>query len=151
MLGRNALAIFLGLFMACAVFLPAAHADEWNQKTKLTFNHPVEIPGRVLPAGSYWFVLARGMDNRNVVEIFNGSLSKEYATEIAIPTIRHKTTDRTEVIFAERPSNKPEAMLSWYYPGRRAGHEFLYQTRHKQEFARDQKQVAFAGRLQSRS
>ena len=39
-------------------------ADEWNKKTVLTFSQPVEIPGHVLPAGTYtcsawWSIAAR--------------------------------------------------------------------------------------------
>jgi hypothetical protein len=37
--------------------LPAARADESNQATKVTFSQPIQIPGRVLPAGTYWFML----------------------------------------------------------------------------------------------
>jgi uncharacterized protein involved in high-affinity Fe2+ transport len=45
------------LALMSAVFSPAAKADEWNRKTKITFSGPVEIPGvhlqgfAVLPAG----------------------------------------------------------------------------------------------------
>jgi hypothetical protein len=47
----------LSLIFAGAVFLPAARAGEANQKTKLVFSQPVGIPGAVLPAGTYWFIL----------------------------------------------------------------------------------------------
>jgi hypothetical protein len=30
---------------------PSAKADTWNHKTKLEFSAPIEVPGRVLPAG----------------------------------------------------------------------------------------------------
>jgi hypothetical protein len=37
---------------AVLVVLPAARADHSNQATKVTFSQPVQIPGRVLPAGT---------------------------------------------------------------------------------------------------
>jgi hypothetical protein len=39
-------------------FVQRALADEWNQKTIVTFSGPVEIPGQVLDAGTYVFKLA---------------------------------------------------------------------------------------------
>ena len=41
-----------GLFLA-----PLSKADTWDQLTKVTFSGPVEIPGQVLPAGTYWLKL----------------------------------------------------------------------------------------------
>jgi hypothetical protein len=37
--------------------VPLATASEWDQKTIFTFSGPVEIPGQVLPAGTYVFKL----------------------------------------------------------------------------------------------
>jgi len=42
----------LGVLAVCAtgIVLPrTAAADEWDKRTILTFNQPVEIPGKVLP------------------------------------------------------------------------------------------------------
>lgn len=91
----------------------------------------------VLPAGTYWFILASGPDNQNVVDVYSQDWSKLYASLITVPTTRAKSTGRTEVTFAERPSKQPEALLKWYYPGRLTGHEFLYRARREREFAHD--------------
>jgi len=136
---RKVFPIFVGLILAFAAFLPAAHADLWDQMTKLTFNEPVEIPHATLPAGSYWFVLANDSLNRDVVDIYSGNWSKLYATLQTIPTERAQSTSHTQLTFAEQPANKPEALLKWYYPGQRMGHEFIYSPRHEKEFARDAK------------
>ena len=50
--------ITLGLALASVVVLPTARADEYDQASKLTFNKSIQIPGHVMPAGTYWFVLA---------------------------------------------------------------------------------------------
>ena len=123
---RKIFSIVFGLILACGVLLPAAHADEWNQKTELTFYQPVELPHVTLPAGSYWFILASGPDNRDVVEVFNHDWNRLCATLFTVPTIRPKVTSRTQVTFAERPANRPQALLKWYYPGRTTGHEFVF-------------------------
>jgi hypothetical protein len=133
----NILATIFCCVLACAILLPAANADEENQMTKLSFSEPVEIPGQVLPAGTYWFVLLNSASNRNIVQIFSGDWSKVEATLETVPTDRQQPTDETEIQFAERPYQKPEAILKWYYPGLRTGHEFLYSSKHEKEFARE--------------
>ncbi len=137
---RNAAAITIFFSLACAVFLPAARADDWNQMTKLAFTQPVEIPGGVLRAGTYWFVLADNDADRNIVQIFSVDRSQLEATLITAPTYRQQPANETEIKFAERPHEKPEALLKWYFPGSLTGHEFLYSSRHEKEFARDAKQ-----------
>ena len=42
---------------ALALLLPSANADTFNKKTKLTFSHPIKVPGVTLAAGSYIFKL----------------------------------------------------------------------------------------------
>jgi hypothetical protein len=134
------LAIILCCALACGILLPAAKADESNQMTKLSFSEPVEIPGQVLPAGTYWFVLLDSASDRDIVRIFSGDWSKLEATLITVPTDRQQSTDETEIQFAERPYEKPEAILKWYYPGLLRGHEFIYPSKQEEkEFARDTK------------
>src|SRR5437868_6785478 len=44
--------------------LPKARADEWNKQTKMTFTEAFEVPGMVLPAGTYTFALADSNSDR---------------------------------------------------------------------------------------
>jgi len=141
---RTCLAIGFCFILACMVFLPAARADEWNQMTKMEFSEPVEIPGAVLPAGTYWFVLLDDSSNRDIVRIFSSDWSKLYATLFRVPTERMQSTDRTEIKFAERPHSQPEALFKWYYPGLLTGHEFSYPQKEEKELTRDAKQDVVA-------
>jgi hypothetical protein len=147
---RNVLCGVCGIILVFSAFLPMARADEWNQKTQLSFSQPIEIPGGVLPAGTYWFVLADSQSDRNLVEIFSRNWSREYATLQTAPVYRAESTDNTEVEFAERPHDKPEALLGWYYPGLLTGHEFLYSSRQEKRFARDIKEDVVAPVLKTR-
>jgi hypothetical protein len=52
------------------VVLPAARADQSNQATKVTFSQPVQILGRVLPAGTYWFELPEDINEHYLVRIY---------------------------------------------------------------------------------
>jgi hypothetical protein len=51
--------------------LPAAQADMSNQRTILKFSGPVEMPGKILSAGTYIFKLASSQSNRNIVQMFS--------------------------------------------------------------------------------
>ena len=125
--------IALAVMLAFASLVPLARADEWDQATKLTFSQSVQIPGRVLPAGTYWFLLLdHGVDS-NVVQIFNSDRSKLVAILLTNVSERSKLTDNTAITLAERGSTQPEAIVDWFYPGRISGHEFVYSTRHERE------------------
>jgi hypothetical protein len=105
---------------------PGARADEWNQKTVVTFSGAVEVPGQVLPAGTYVFKLANSSSNRNIVQIFNKEEDHVFGTFLAIPDYRLRASEKTIIRFAERPAGSPEAIKGWFYPGKLYGHEFVY-------------------------
>jgi hypothetical protein len=122
--------------LVCAGFLPSLKADEWNKKTAVTFNEPLEIPGQVLPAGTYVFKLADSTADRDVVQIFNKDESHVYATILAIPDYRLKPTGKTVINFEERAANAPEAVKAWFYPGDNYGYEFVYPNSRALELAK---------------
>jgi LPXTG-motif cell wall-anchored protein len=103
-----------------------ASADEWNQKTVFTFSGPVEIPGQVLPAGTYVFKLLDSQSDRDIVQVFNKNQDHLYGTFLAIPDYRLRPSGKTIVTFEERAAGAPEAVRAWFYPGENFGHEFVY-------------------------
>jgi hypothetical protein len=137
--------ITLGLVLTSIIILPAAHATERDQASKLTFSRSVQIPGRVLPAGTYWFVLADNTANRNIIHIFNSDRSKLYATIQTITAERLETTNRTAITFAERELMPTNAIVTWFYPGSNSGHEFVYSRSERQELAGAKQQTVVAG------
>lgn len=118
--------------LVCMTLAPKAQADEWNRKTEITFSGPVEIPGvhltgwSILPAGTYVFKILDSQSDRHIVQIFSKDENTIYATILAIPNYRLKTTDKTVITFRERPAGEPEALRAWFYPGRNWGEEFVY-------------------------
>ena len=130
---------FLALLAAgAALFAPAARADEWDKLTVLTFNEPVEIPGKVLPAGTYVFKLFDSQSDRSIVQIFTEDQKHLVATIMAIPDYREEPASKTVVTFDERPSGSPEALHSWFYPGDNYGVEFVYKKSERQYVARSE-------------
>src|SRR5271154_6037253 len=106
--------------------LPIAKADEWNQKTVFTFNVPVEIPGQVLPAGTYVFKLLNSPSDRHIVQVFSKDETRLLDTFLAIPDYRLKPSDKPIIKFEERPAGSPEAVKAWFFPGKNYGHAFVY-------------------------
>jgi hypothetical protein len=123
-------------------FSPSAKADDWNRKTEITFSGPVEIPGvhltgwGVLPAGTYVFKIMDSQSDRHIVQIFNKDETTIYATILAIPNYRLRSTDKTVITFRERPAGQPEALRAWFYPGRNWGEEFVYPKAKAMELAK---------------
>lgn len=120
--------LWVGLMLSVIGFMSAAavHADEWNKKTVLTFSQPFELPGHVLPAGTYMFKLADTLGDRHIVQVFNADGSQIIATLMTIPDYRLETTDQTVIKFREAPRGNPEAIRAWFYPGNSIGQEFVY-------------------------
>ncbi len=125
------------LVLLGTIFLPSAKASEWDQKTYFTFSGPVEIPGRVLPAGTYTFTLMDSLSDRDIVQVWQGKdQSKLLATILAIPDERMKPTSKPVITFEERASGSPPAVQAWFYPGRLIGEEFVYPKKRAMELAK---------------
>jgi hypothetical protein len=131
-------AIWIGsaLSLLGLVSASSARADEWNKKTVLTFNRPFEIPGRVLPAGTYTFELADTMADRHIVRIFNADRSEVLATVMTIPNTRLTPTSETVIKFREMPAGSPDAIRAWFYPGNTIGQEFVYPRQRATQLAK---------------
>lgn len=133
----------------CAVALtawlaPGVHADEYTKQTFLTFSAPVQLPGIVLPAGTYQFKLADPESGRRVLQVWDKDGSKLLTTLLTIPDQRMTATDDPVVMFAERPSGQPHAIRAWFYPNESYGQEFVYPKSQAMEIARDTHQSVLA-------
>jgi Protein of unknown function (DUF2911) len=138
--------IAVGLIIALSLFFGlAAHADEADESTTITFSQPIQIPGRVLPAGTYVFKLA-STDDLNTVQVFNADRTVLYANLQTIATDRPEPTDHTVVALAEQGAGQPDVLLKWFYPGRETGKEFLYPQQKEKELAQDKQQTVMATR-----
>ena len=130
--------IILGLIIAFALFFElAAHADLRDQATTTTFSEPIQIPGQILPAGTYVFRLANPDFGRDIVRIFNSDGTSLVATLQTIPTERREPTGDVAVTLAEQGAGKPDVLLTWFYPGLETGHEFVYSKQKEKELAQD--------------
>jgi hypothetical protein len=130
---------------AFLIVLPSARADQSNQATQVTFSQPVQLPGRVLPAGTYWFILPREASQHFIVRIFNSDRTRLIANLLTINAERAVPANHTAFTLAERGSEQPEAVVTWFYPGETTGHEFLYPKQVEKELAKDKQDTVDAG------
>lgn len=128
MLKRVTVAAFF-LAVVWLVMTPAAYADDWDKATRMTVNQPIEIPGMVLPAGTYIVKIVDLVGERHVVRFLSEDGSKVFATLIGIPNFRLEPTDKTSFIFHEAEVNQPRSLHAWFYPGYQYGIEFAYPER----------------------
>ena len=107
-------------------------ADEWDNRTILTFSGPVQVQNTRLDAGTYVFKLAETAD-RHVVQIFNQDETQVIATIMAIPDYRLEPRGKTVIKFSETSDQTttsgttPQAgvpIKEWFYPGDNFGQEF---------------------------
>ena len=118
-----------GLFCAVAItacFAPGVRADEFTKQTFLTFSGPVQLPGIVLPAGTYQFKLADPESGRRVLQVWDKDGTKLYTTLLTIPDRRLTPTDKPVVMFSERPAGEVQPIRAWFYPNESYGQEFVY-------------------------
>jgi hypothetical protein len=134
----------LSLFGAMLAPGIRAQSNEYKKKTIVTFSQPVEIPGMILPAGTYTIELVDSDSDRHIVRFFNTDQTHVVATVLAIPNLRLKTTDKPVMTFAERPINSPEALKAWFYSGDSFGQEFVYPKKRAIELVRVVKEPVLA-------
>jgi LPXTG-motif cell wall-anchored protein len=115
-----------GLALASGVFAVRAQADQWNKKTILTVNEPIQVQERLLQPGTYVFKLLDSSSTRHIVQIFNADQSHLIDTVLAIPNYRLEPTGHSQFSFYETPAGTARALHAWFYPGDNFGQEFPY-------------------------
>ena len=119
---RIALMVALGIL----TIAPFSKASEWDKRTVVTFGQPVEIPGKVLPAGTYVMRLLNNTGDRNIVQFFNKDGTRLIDTVMAVADARLEPTGHTVITFCERRGDAPQALNQWFYPGDIDGSQFVY-------------------------
>ncbi len=115
------------MLLGGTLFVPKGRADESDRKTIVTVNQPIQVPGKVLPAGTYVFKLLDS-NNLTLVAIYDADQMHLITTVQGIPDVRTETPDKAILQLEERASGQPEALKAWFYPGDNFGVGFVYPT-----------------------
>jgi len=105
---------------------PTLFSDNYDKKTDITIDQPIQVPGAVLQPGTYTFILMDVTGNRHVVEIKSTDGKTLYATTFTTAAQRIRPTSKVVLTFYETPQGVPNAVRQWYWPGEVDGQEFLY-------------------------
>lgn len=121
------IATVCGLALAAGFVATRAKADDWDKKTTLTVNEPIQITDTYLQPGTYVLMLDRGsMSDRHIVRIYNDKQNHLINTILAFPAYRVRVTGNTQFTFWETPPGTARALRDWYWPGDNFGQEFPY-------------------------
>ena len=112
------------ILFGATFFVPKVQADESDMKTIMTVNEPIQVPGKVLPAGTYVLKLLNPND-RTLVAIYNADEMHLITTIQGIPDYRATTPDKAILQLENQPEG-PKALKAWFYPGYDSGVEFVY-------------------------
>jgi hypothetical protein len=116
--------VILGFALVVAVGAvagPSFGSPIGHDASVIKFNQPVEVPGVVLPAGTYLF-----QSIGPVVQVWDAGKTKLFATLMTTPAYRCDGIDRPEFDFKERAAGSPRAIEAWYIDGSSVGQEFVY-------------------------
>jgi hypothetical protein len=145
MISRKLLTVIGGFVLGAAALVPAAKAGESDQLTKMTFSQPVEVAGRTLPAGTYWFKIwdQQNDTEKNLINIYTADFSHlvmvaptrpvqrrdtGYGTAVPVPSM-----NKTELRLATETNNGQTALVTWFYPYGFDGHQYLQSRKDRRE------------------
>ena len=105
-----------------------AKGDDWDKKTIVTFDQDVEIPGQVLPAGTYVFKLFRSNSERFIVQVWDQDESRLPATLMTIGDSYPNPSGKAYFVLDTSGTGEgyPPAVVSWFFAGTDEGRDFIY-------------------------
>jgi hypothetical protein len=101
----------------------AAQEIELEGRLTVTFSGPVEIPGEVLPAGTYVFEMLKG---GSLTRILSSNELHIYATLLTVPEEQQEPSGDGAVILHKNDQGGPARVDAWFVPGDPVGSEFVY-------------------------
>jgi hypothetical protein len=106
----------------------------WDRKTTIKINAPWQVPGKILPPGTYVLRLLKsghgGGATRTVVQVFSQDEKKVLATALGLTAYRTTSADESIFRFYEAERGTPEKLHTWFYPSFASGIEFVYSEQH---------------------
>jgi LPXTG-motif cell wall-anchored protein len=131
---RAAFVAMSGIALAMGFAAISAQADQWDKKSVITINQPMQVRETLLEPGQYVFKLLDSSSDRHIVQIYNADQTHLINTIMAIPDYRVQVTGKSRFVMWETPAGSVSALRAWYYPGDNFGQEFPY-PKHLQQIA----------------
>lgn len=128
MFARKVLYTFCGvaLLVVLATSSTGAFVNA-NRTTYFTFSKAVQLPGVVLPAGTYVFEIVNPNTSSDVVKVQSRDRSKLYLMQITLKVERPRSGNmKTALVLGEGPAGNPPAVKSWFPQDETIGRQFIY-------------------------
>jgi hypothetical protein len=109
------------LFLFSALLWASAN----EEVTVFNFTAPIEVPGKILPAGKYLFKLDQH-EELNVVKIESPDEQRVYGVFLVKPDYSLQAPKNPGLVFEPGHGGAPRAIKAWFYPGDKFGYEFIY-------------------------
>src|SRR5262245_26701445 len=112
-------AVATAISAALAMFSPGARAQLLEQKITVSFSAPVEVPGEILPAGTYVF---EALQDGKLTRIYSADETRIYATLLTVPDEKLQPVEKATVTLEPGLTDgSPERVDSWFFPGEATG------------------------------
>jgi len=100
-------------------------AEPMENEALVTFDRPVEVPGKVLPPGNYMF---KSLGNNELVQVFSADGKQLFATVVVIPEDRPAADANIDcfVQLNKTRADAPQEVEGFFLPGRLTGFQFVY-------------------------
>jgi hypothetical protein len=119
----------LGMALFIGVSAPLKADPMGDSKVVVTFDRPVEVPGKVLPPGSYVF---KSLNNDELVQVFSSDEKQLFATLLVIPEDRPAQDADFDcfVQLTKTRADAPQEVEGFFLPGRATGFQVVYPENH---------------------
>jgi hypothetical protein len=100
-----------------------------DNKAVVTFDRPVEVPGKVLPPGTYVF---KSLENDTLVQVFSVDEKQLFATLVVVPEDRPARDLENDcfVQLNKTRADAPQEVEGFFVAGRLTGFQFVYPVSH---------------------
>ena len=123
----------LGAVLILGVSSPLKAETMAGSEAVVTFDQPVEVPGKVLPPGTYVF---KSMENDELLQVFSADQKQLFATVVVVPEDRpaQDVDSDSYVQLNKSRADAPQEIQGFFVAGRATGFQFVYpvtQVRHR--------------------
>jgi hypothetical protein len=98
-----------------------------SRTTYFTFSGNVQMPGVVLPAGTYIFEIVNPNGGSDVVRVLSRDRKKTHLMKLTRSIYRESRGDlKASIALGETPAGTPPPVKAWYPQSETRGREFIY-------------------------
>jgi hypothetical protein len=131
---KNWMLPVLGAILLSMTAATPAFAQAENKTSQVSFASWVEIPGEVLPGGTYVFRVSGTPAGHHTVRIYDQVTGILVATQKTVPQFRDNFPPQPSFTFEEHSAPNPPSVTTWFHMGSKMGEGFVYLNHEHETF-----------------